>query len=57
VNVKRGTSSASFFQIFDLGGALAREKAAEQTKTLQDALYLLFEEAARESGLSLRLPI
>jgi hypothetical protein len=48
---KEGRAGASLFQIFDLGGTLVREKASEQTKTLQDALYLLFEEAASETGL------
>lgn len=48
---KEGRAGASLFQIFDLGGSLVREKASEQTKTLQDALFLLFEEAATDTGL------
>jgi len=39
------------FGLFDLRGSLSRERASEQTKTLQDALYLIFEEAASRQGL------
>jgi len=48
---KEGRAGASFFRIFEAGGSLVSEKASEQTKTLQDALYLLFEEAASEAGV------
>lgn len=50
-------AGARFFGIFDLGGNLVRERASEQTKTLQDATFLLFEEAADEAGLFADLPI
>lgn len=47
----QGRAGAKVFGVFDLRGTLVRERASEQTKTLQDAVYLLFEEAASESGL------
>lgn len=46
-----GRAGAKLFGMLDLGGTLVREKASEQTKTLQDALYLIFEEAANQAGL------
>lgn len=48
---KQGRAGVSLFQIFDLGGTLVRERGTEQTKTLQDALFMLFEESALASGL------
>jgi hypothetical protein len=44
-------AGGSVFKLFDLGGTLLREKSSEQTKSLQDALFLLFEEAATEAGV------
>jgi hypothetical protein len=44
-------AGGSLFGLFDLGGGLLRERATEQTKTLHDALFTLFEDAARSSGL------
>jgi hypothetical protein len=44
-------AGGSLFGLFELGGALFRERASEQTKTLQDAIFLLFEDAATEAGL------
>jgi hypothetical protein len=44
-------AGGSLFGLFDRGGGLFRERATEQTKTLQDALFILFEDAAAESGL------
>jgi hypothetical protein len=48
---KQGRAGISVFQIFELRGNLVRERGSEQTKTLQDALFMLFEEAALASGL------
>jgi hypothetical protein len=48
---KDAKAGASLFNLFELGGSLVREHASEQTKTLQDAVYLLFEEAAKSSNL------
>jgi len=44
-------AGGSIFGLFELGGGLLRERATEQTKSLQDALFLLFEDAASQSGL------
>jgi hypothetical protein len=44
-------AGGSIFGLFDLGGSFFRESASEQTKTLQDATFLLFEDAAAEAGL------
>lgn len=48
---KEARAGASLFRIFEMGGNLVREQAGEQTKTLQDALFLLFEESAAASGV------
>jgi hypothetical protein len=44
-------AGGSIFGLFELGGSLFRERASEQTKSLQDALFILFEDAAAASGL------
>jgi len=47
----QGEAGGRFFGLFDLRGSLARERTSEQTKTTQDAIYFVFEEAAEELGL------
>lgn len=48
-------SSPSFVSAFDLGESLVQSRA-EQTKSLQDALFLLFEEAATNAGVLSDVP-
>lgn len=48
---REARAGGSIFGLFELGGGLLRERATEQTKSLQDALFLLFEDAASQSGL------
>ena len=50
---KSGSARAggTLFGLFEFGGGWFREQATEQTKTLQDAVFMLFEDAADESGL------
>jgi hypothetical protein len=48
---KNARAGGSLFGLLDLRGGFFRERATEQTKSLQDALFLLFEDAASSSGL------
>jgi hypothetical protein len=53
---KGGKAGAALFNVLELSGDLVKEKGSEQTKALQDALFLLFEEAAEESGVLTQPP-
>ncbi|MGC2406300.1 MAG: hypothetical protein WA431_07820 [Candidatus Cybelea sp.] len=49
-----GKAGAKLFTVAEIGGSLVREKATEQTKSLRDYIYIVFEAAAEEAGLFLK---
>jgi hypothetical protein len=48
---KEAKAGARVFGLLDAGVDLVRERSTEQTKSLRDYLYILFEQAAEEEGL------
>lgn len=53
-NEAEGKAGAKLFTIAEIGGSLVREKATEQTKSLRDYIYIVFEAAADDAGLFLK---